>query len=294
MKGLKIVLWCVIVLIGCATQTPKVTFDDKLTSKDYFLDFAVLDKLKLSGKITATMFSQVTEALLRSRTDFDAYMKLVKSDAPVRQSTHDAIQRALFGIKNMKQEIEASPEKADNNKLENYNDHLSNFSNALVVLEKDSLGAVTKNLIDNGNFADGTDYWKDPPHTEQKASATIKVENGAAKITVYNSGKLFNSVQFFQDIQTLIAGKSYLLTFTASSTQPGTIIFKIYQPYPDWNNVINGEFWQKINASPQTYTFRFLSNTSDPSRFCFYLGLFPGGSTITLSNISLVEAQTPF
>lgn len=289
MKGFKIALWFVIVLVGCATQTPKVTFDDKLTSKDYFLDLDVLEKLKLSGKITTTMFSQVTEALLKSRTDFDAYMKLVKSDAPVRQSTHDAIQQALFGIKNMKQEIESSPEKVDNNKLENYNERLSNFSNTLVGLEQDNPRVATKNLIDNGDFTDGTEYWKDPPYTEQKASATVKVDNGAANITVFNTGKIYFSVQFFQDIQTLTAGKNYLLNFTASSTLPGTIIFKIYKPYPDWNNVINGEFWQKIDVTSQTYSFKFMSNTSEPARFCFYFGLFPSGTTIKLSNISMVE-----
>lgn len=285
----KTILWCSIILFNCAAKEQKITFDDKMSSKNYSLDVSILDKLKLSGKITNEMYNQITENLLMFRSKHDSYVKLVKSDAPIKQSTHDAIQAALFGIGDLKEEIVSNPEKINVAKIETYNERLSNFSNIVVNLGIANPQVASKNLIDNGNFEDGTEYWKDPPYTEQKASATVKVENSAANITVYNTGKIYFSVQFFQDIQSLTAGKNYLLTFTASSTHPGTIIFKIYQPYPDWNNVINGEFWQKINTSPQTYNFKFLSNTSDPSRFCFYFGLFPSGSTISLSNISLVE-----
>ena len=93
-----------------------------------------------------------------------------------------------------------------------------------IVLEKIDAPEVTStNLLQNANFANGTDGWSAYVHTDGGADATNEVSDNAITFNIKNVGKEDWNVQLKQDGLSLQAGHTYHVSFKAKSTAARTI-----------------------------------------------------------------------
>jgi hypothetical protein len=144
-------------------------------------------------------------------------------------------------------------------------------------------GTPATNLIANPGFESGTSPWK---FYSSGAGALASVTPGfegskAGRISITSAG---TNVQLYQDDRTLIAGRQYRLTFSASSSTGHDIqvsILKQISPYPSYgmNSVVFN-----LTTAWQTFTRTFIasgfSGTISNVRLRFWLAPYDASGDV--------------
>jgi hypothetical protein len=117
------------------------------------------------------------------------------------------------------------------------------------------------NMLDNGDFSEGTDSWEF--YLSENSDASIFVsENSELVINIKNGGTDFNSVEVSQSNIQLINGTEYNFSFDAYSDESRVIDAKIIAEYPYEINY--GKIGlTPVTTSPKHYSYNFTMN--DPS-----------------------------
>lgn len=154
----------------------------------------------------------------------------------------------------------------------------------------------TANLLLNGDFSDGTNHWVTVPDSASGGSASGSVVNGQYKVSITNTGSLSYSVQLCQGGFGLTNGKTYRLTFDASSTVDRTIQLYINMNSPPYSHYASKSI--NIDKTMKSYSFDFVMSANDN---CL-LSICSGGSSASLphdiyfDNLTLeevVSSSTP-
>jgi hypothetical protein len=150
-------------------------------------------------------------------------------------------------------------------------------------------GISTKNLIDNGDFAQplaGT--WRLNVTSTYGAAANMALESGAARVNITNAGQGVNwHVTFAQFNRTLKGGTRYDFIFSAKADTARTIAASAqkdggdYRGYGLSKNVAITTAWQTYTA-----TFQATEDATD-ARLQFFVGTQTG--SVWFDNVSLAE-----
>lgn len=114
-------------------------------------------------------------------------------------------------------------------------------------------GSTGPNLIQNGNFAEGTKHWQSEANFGAKATLT-PVEGGGIRWTSTQSGKEGYSLQFSQPGLQLEESKSYRLTFRARSDKKAVLEVHVQNAAPPW--ALLG-MQEKMSLTPEWRSFQF-------------------------------------
>jgi beta-glucanase (GH16 family) len=143
--------------------------------------------------------------------------------------------------------------------------------------------------IKNGKFDDGNNNWV----FWTGASASDSVENGAAKISIFNAGGETWSVQFNQEDLQLVNGETYVLKFDARST-----VARDIQVILEYNGAPYTKYFGPKTLSLTTkmaaYTFEFtMEPPTDPKAHLVFalgkVGATPGTShDVLIDNVSFM------
>jgi hypothetical protein len=147
------------------------------------------------------------------------------------------------------------------------------------------------NMLENGDFKDGISKWS--PYVDASASGNIKAENGKVIVKVDNAGTADWNVQLKQGGLALKAGKTYKVSFKASSTVARKMKLAIMRDKGDykWFGGIDADLTDK----EQTFTATFTPEADDNDTIVCQLSMGKYGdtdtpaSTITISDVTLVE-----
>ncbi|SCW43089.1 Carbohydrate binding domain-containing protein [Lachnospiraceae bacterium C10] len=147
------------------------------------------------------------------------------------------------------------------------------------------------NMLENGDFKDGISKWSQ--YVDASASGDIKAENGKVIVKVDNAGTADWNVQLKQGGLALKAGKTYKISFKASSTVARKMKLAIMRDKGDykWFGGINADLTDK----EQTFTATFTPEADDNDTIVCQLSMGKYGdtdtpaSTITISDVTLVE-----
>ncbi|MGN0243320.1 MAG: carbohydrate binding domain-containing protein [Lachnospiraceae bacterium] len=177
-----------------------------------------------------------------------------------------------------KDKLPSKAKKADKNK-----DYITDGEFKKVVIKTDNGTAASK------------DGWTFATLPEFSGSATLKTENGSAKIDIKNAGNAVHSVQLMQNVP-IVYGRYYEISFDAKSTSTRTLTVKAGD---DGTGDDNGDnVWTSYGIVDTTITdkmehyssvFQMTKPTNSTCRLEFNMG----GSTagLTLENIHFKEVK---
>jgi arylsulfotransferase ASST/carbohydrate binding protein with CBM4/9 domain len=141
-----------------------------------------------------------------------------------------------------------------------------------------------QNMIQNGNFSQGTNSWTF--NTSGSAGAAWAIENGASHFYITNGGTTLASIQLVQPGMSLIQGNQYVLEFDAWSSQSRYIDVELVQGGYPFNqySAISSPF-----LTPNHSHYRYVVTMRQPSDLSANLLFNLGASTadVYLDNISL-------
>lgn len=156
----------------------------------------------------------------------------------------------------------------------------------------DSTPSAGENLLTNGDFTDGGTGWGAYVHTENgTAAANYSFSNGKATYEITNAGTENWHVQLKQEGITLEAGKTYTLTFYATSDVTRSISVSCMDS-SNTNWYVSGDNNVTLVAGVQTPVTMTLTTGDKPTDTNAYVQVSMGGpdmpaSTITLSDFVL-------
>ena len=146
------------------------------------------------------------------------------------------------------------------------------------------------NLVYNGDFSEGKNYWQFTLFDGVDASSTVNNRDEYA-VFIRECGAQSSSVQLFQSGISLENGKSYIFEFDAYSTEKRVIDARIVQ---DGGSSIDYSQTSivAIDTMKSHKSFDFtMSYPSDPdSKLVFNLGL--NADTVYIDNVSVKEVMT--
>ena len=128
------------------------------------------------------------------------------------------------------------------------------------------------NLVYNGDFSEGEEYWS--MRTMERGQATIHVEDGVARIQITHAGDRLHSIQLKQGPINIRREGSYRIAFRARAAAPRTIsvnLGKASQHWDSWSGrttVHLGTEWNDF-----TIGFKMRQPTDPMARLEFNLGL---------------------
>ena len=142
-----------------------------------------------------------------------------------------------------------------------------------------------KNIIVNGDFANGMSDWM--TNVNSSASASFAVSSGVLSVTIQNGGTAGWHVQLFQFGKNLVKGKTYDISIDASADQTRTIDVGVSQNGGSYTQYGSNTF--SITPTMKTYSFSFIMNNTTDAQSQFVIGV--GNSTVgvKLDNIGLHE-----
>lgn len=149
-----------------------------------------------------------------------------------------------------------------------------------------------QDLVLNGSFSAGTDYWT---FNNWVGTGAGSVENGEYKITVSSVGDNYYDIQAVQPGILLEKGKAYRLTYDARASANRVMNVNVgmpEEPYTTFlSGIVNGETEVNLTTSKQSFSFDFImkEETYDDSRIEFSVGL--NTPTVYLDNVSLYEIE---
>lgn len=147
------------------------------------------------------------------------------------------------------------------------------------------------NMLENGDFKDGMSKWS--PYVDASAAGEITAADGKILVKVDHAGTADWNVQLKQGGLALKAGKTYKITFKASSTVARKMKLAIMRDKDDykWFGGIDAD----LTTEEKTYTATFTPEADDNDTIVCQLSMGKYGdeetpaSTITISDVTLVE-----
>lgn len=154
----------------------------------------------------------------------------------------------------------------------------------LVARFQDSASAA--NLLVNGDFSEGTTGWSLGQGTGFGGSeAAMEIAGGALKVTVAKAGTATWNVQVQQANLEVQAGRTYRLSFQASSSENREVDIGVSHPTAYTRYVT---IKPALTTSLQTFSETFVADSTAPARVDMNLGAV-GTGTFTLDNVVLSE-----
>ncbi len=155
------------------------------------------------------------------------------------------------------------------------------------------------NLVENGDFSDGTNNWSFGTYNNAKASTSVA--DGACKFTIETTGTETWHIQFIQAGISLKQNEEYVLSFSASSQANTSIIVNVgtaAEPYTSFSQ----ERTIELTPAKKTYEVKFTMNAASTTgaRLEFNSGKASGAwylDNVSLSvalKLSKVAAPAPF
>lgn len=144
---------------------------------------------------------------------------------------------------------------------------------------------VDPSPLKNGSFANGLTSWSSYVHYD--AQAAIEAVNEAARIQIGAEGQEPWSVLLEQGNLSLAKGKTYELSFTASSTVPRPIEVTIENAsYTRYFSQV-----EPITTTPKTYSYTFTMGQADTGALKFLMGRAEGSPfaahDVTIDDVNL-------
>ena len=139
-------------------------------------------------------------------------------------------------------------------------------------------------MVSNGDFSQGTNSWTFSVNNGALAGWTVT--NGAADISITNSGSTLSAIQLLQPGKVLIQGTQYVLEFDGWSTQSRYIGVQLSQNaspftvYSAWSSS-----FLTPNLSHYRYVFTMQASSDSAANLVFNLGAAAGD--VFLDNIKL-------
>ena len=144
-----------------------------------------------------------------------------------------------------------------------------------------------ENILFNGDFSDGMDYWLENIVDPAEAVSTI-IDNKLFKLDITNGGLERSQIQLLQFNVPLYQGIKYAFEFTVGSTETKIIEAHIEKNSPPWTNY--GRIGPTvIDKQIKTYSYEFIMEdaTDMHSRVVFNWGLNTG--SFFLENVKLIQ-----
>lgn len=146
------------------------------------------------------------------------------------------------------------------------------------------------NLIINGDFTNGCDFWK---LTLCDEAVALGIPNGLGEyhLEIENGGPNPGSIQLVQDNVELKKDNQYLFEFDGYAANPRTVDAKIESIYEPWTNYgkIGSSYFPRV-PTHFSYQFKMASRTDEAARVVFNCGI--SNDDIFISNISLKNITT--
>ncbi|MGL1902854.1 MAG: glycoside hydrolase family 3 C-terminal domain-containing protein [Fibrobacterales bacterium] len=147
--------------------------------------------------------------------------------------------------------------------------------------------ASGQNLINNGDFTNGTTNWKLGTYS---SNASMSVTAGELNISIIDGGSDIWRVQLLQEDIPQIQGSTYTFSFDAYASGAKEIDAQIEKDGSPWTNY-SSTGGQAISTTKQNYTYTYtVTAESNPSaRVSFNIGM--NGRDLFLDNISIIEGS---
>lgn len=165
----------------------------------------------------------------------------------------------------------------------------------LVLLSTLIVGTYAKatNLVSNGDFSQGTNYWS--MNQSDGSLAMMSSDNHSLKVQIekVNSDDYWWSLTLKQDDIALSANKKYQLSFDVEASMSGDISLDI-ESTSDYNKKYLDRQMIAISNQKKTYTFDFEKKDDDAVTLVYHLAKGDGISDfsnqiIKLSNVTIIE-----
>lgn len=144
------------------------------------------------------------------------------------------------------------------------------------------------NLYTSNFFNQQADGWK-LYNNDASASSTLAITNGKAVINISSEGTQTWYIQFMRPNTSIVAGKTYRLTFNAVSTNNRGISLVFQQSTTPW--LVYGSKQFSITNTEASYQYVFTPASADAkANIVFSLGK-NGLAPVTLSHIKLEEIK---
>jgi len=163
--------------------------------------------------------------------------------------------------------------------------HESDYSNEVKVFTK--FAKPGDNLILNGDFSSGDDFWTLQIEEGAVAKGNVTSE-GEYHLEIINGGLERKSVQLVQSHIELVKSKRYLFEFDGRAANPRTVDAKIEQYYQPWTNYGKiGSSYFNQETTHFSYYFYMLDQSTYGARVVFNCGT--SNADVFIDNISLKE-----
>lgn len=152
-----------------------------------------------------------------------------------------------------------------------------------------------KNLISNPGFDDGHAGWELPAWWSGGAGHSDIDANGRMCTTVTALGTADWGAQLRQVGKTLVAGRTYTVSFDAWSTTDMTITYDVIDEPADYQILLtnpNNEITSRLDDAPTTFAVahEVTTNSAEANfRFLYGGGLVPVGETVCVDNVQLLD-----
>lgn len=149
-----------------------------------------------------------------------------------------------------------------------------------------------QDLITNGDFLSGSDYWT---FNSWGGDGSGSVIDGEYKLVINTVGDNYYDLQVVQPDILLEKGKTYRLVYDAYASGNRTLDVNIgmpESPYTSFLTKVNGEIDANLTTTKQTFSFEFTMEepTYDKSRVEFSVGT--DKPTVSIDNVSLFEVKS--
>lgn len=145
------------------------------------------------------------------------------------------------------------------------------------------------NLIDNGEFSQGTTSWGF--WTDTDASADYSVGNNEMSIAIQNGGSNIWSVLFYQEDITLEYGEEYVCTFYARAASARTISAIAAMSASPWTVYSNSDSFS-LTTETQRYSFSFVMNSTTDTTAQIEFDLGQNAADVYIDTVALYKAGT--
>lgn len=145
-----------------------------------------------------------------------------------------------------------------------------------------------QNLLTNGDFASGDDSWT--TYINAAASASTVVHNQELVASISQGGSETWHVQVYQGDLTITNGKSYTLSFIASSAVNRSIEVNVEKNGDPWTGYFGSVVALSSSSQQYTYNFTMSDATDSNARVAFNLGAASGD--VFIDDVVLIESES--
>ena len=145
---------------------------------------------------------------------------------------------------------------------------------------------VGENLLENGDFSDGSNHWDFLARDEARAQGSVT--NGEFYVRITEGGSEFWKVQLIQENIPIIRGRKYLFEFEARATANKAIEPRVAMNGGDWTNYARTNPIV-ITRQKKHYTFEFEMNDPTDYQARVVLNCGKSNSDAYFDNVGVTE-----